>query len=108
VGGPIVDQLNAVHPEPNAIIGCGVKSISLGEERLNLASPSHGKSVGTDRWIRRTGAPVEIHSRIHTRQNEAGEIHVVVIITLQAEQIGTAETLAESVLCPSEFTARTT
>ena len=87
---PGVNDELAIHPQPDAIVGAGEKSIGAGREAQGVR-PAHGKVIIGDRWVGRARAPGKVDRRVGADQNRAaGQILVVKVLTDPALPTGDA------------------
>jgi len=67
---PRIDQFLAIHPEPDAVIGCNGKSVRSAKLRLDRAEPADREGILPDAAAG-AGGPGKIHHGI--RAYEAGD-----------------------------------
>ena len=85
---PVVDHQHTVHPQPDSVARPRGKAIGSALRCEDLSGPTHAVSPSTDRCGRRRRAPVETHACIKAGSLQRGEIHVVVIESLQSGATG--------------------
>ena len=61
---PVVDDFNAVQPDPHTIIRCGVEGVRFRIASCHCPRPAGGETVYGDRGRGSTQQPIEVDRRI--------------------------------------------